>query len=326
MKGMEKSEATRDAYGKALVELGRVNRDIVVLDADLSSSTRTGWFAKEFPERFFNFGVAEANMISVAAGFASSGKIPFASTFAVFASGRAYNQFRNSVAYPNLNVKVVATHAGISVGEDGPSHFCTEDIAVMRALPNTTVLVPADAVETHAAVKACIEHRGPVYMRLGRPKVPAIYEEGYKWKGNPLTFKIGGSVTLRNGVDLTIVASGLMVYEALAAAGKLQEQGIEAAVIDLYSVKPIDEDTLVKFAKETGGVVTAEEHNVYGGVGSAVAEVLMEEAPVPMAKVGVQDTFAESGPMKDLLIKYGLTSSDIVKAARKVLNKKQETE
>jgi len=319
-----KMMATRDAYGKVLVELGRVNDDIVVLDADLSSSTRTGWFAKEFPERFFNFGVAEANMISVAAGFASCGKIPFASTFAVFASGRAYNQFRNSVAYPSLNVKVVATHAGISVGEDGPSHFCTEDIAVMRALPNTTVLVPADAVETYAAVKACVEHKGPVYMRLGRPEVPAIYEEGYKWKGKALDFKIGGSVTLRDGEDLAIVASGLMVYEALAAADKLAEKGIEAAVIDLYCVKPIDESTLVKFAKKTGAMVTAEEHNIYCGVGSAVAEVLTEEVPVPVVKVGVQDTFAESGPVRDLLVKYGLTSSDIVKAAKKALYKKQK--
>jgi len=317
--------ATRDAYGKTLVELGHVNKDIVVLDADLSSSTRTSWFAKEFPDRFFNFGVAEANMISVAAGFAACGKIPFASTFAVFASGRAYNQFRTSVAYPGLNVKVVATHGGISVGEDGPTHFCTEDIAIMRALPNTTVLVPADAVETREAVKACVEYKGPIYMRLGRPKVPVIYEEGYKWKGKQLTFKIGGSITLRDGEDLTIVASGLMVYEALVAADELEDEGVEAAVIDLYSVKPIDVDNLVKFAKKTGAMVTAEEHNIYGGVGSAVAEVLMEEYPVPMVKVGVQDTFAESGSMKDLLVKYGLTSSDIVRAAKKVLEKKRES-
>lgn len=316
--------ATRDAYGKTLVELGRVNKDIVVLDADLSSSTRTCWFAEEFPDRFFNFGVAEANMISVAAGLAACGKIPFASTFAVFASGRAYNQFRTSVAYPSLNVKVVATHGGISVGEDGPTHFCTEDIAIMRTLPNTIVLVPADAVETREAVKACVEHKDPVYMRLGRPKVPVIYEEGYKWKGEQLTLKIGGSITLRDGDDLTIVASGLMVYEALVAADKLAEEDIEAAVIDLYSIKPIDKENLVKFARKTGALVTAEEHNIYGGVGSAVAEVLMEEYPVAIVKVGVQDTFAESGPMKDLLIKHGLTSTDIVRAAKKVLEKKRK--
>ena len=322
---MQKTMATRDAYGRTLVELGHVNKDIVVLDADLSSSTRTKWFGEEFPDRFFNFGVAEANMIGVAAGFAASGKIPFASTFAVFASGRAYNQFRTSIAYPSLNVKVVATHAGISVGEDGPTHFCAEDIAIMRALPNTTVLVPADAAETREAVKACVEHKGPVYMRLGRPKVPMIYEEGYKWMGEQLTFKIGGSVTLRDGEDLTIGASGLMVYEAQVAADKLAEEEIEAAVIDLYSIKPIDVNNLAEFARKTGAVVTAEEHNIYGGVGSAVAEVLMEEAPVPMVKVGVQDTFAESGPMKDLLIKYGLTSSDIVMAAKNVLEKKRRS-
>ncbi len=310
---------TRDAYGKALIELGRVNKDIVVLDADLSSSTRTGWFAKEFPERFFNFGVAEANMICVAAGFASCGKIPFASTFAVFATGRAFNQFRNSIAYPNLNVKVVATHGGITVGEDGPSHFGIEDIALMRVLPNTTVLIPADAAETEAAVRACVEYHGPVYMRLGRPKVPVIYEEGYKWNGKPLTFKMGGSVTLREGGDVAIVASGIMVYEALVAAEELAKEGINASVIDLYSIKPVDKDTLVKVAKKTGAVVTAEEHNIYGGVGSAVAEVLGETVPVPVVKVGVRDTFAESGPMKELLVKYGLTASSIVEAAKKAL-------
>jgi len=314
---------TRDAYGKTLVDLGRANKDIVVLDADLSSSTRTGWFAKEFPERFFNFGVAEANMICVAAGFASCGKIPFASTFAVFATGRAYNQFRNSIAYPNLNVKVVATHGGITVGEDGPSHFCIEDVALMRVLPNTTVLVPADAVETEAAVKACAEHHGPVYMRLGRPKVPVIYEEGYKWNGETLTFKIGGSVTLRDGEDVAIVASGIMVYEALVAAEELAKGGISASVVDLYSIKPIDKDALVKVAEKTGAIVTAEEHNIYGGVGSAVAEVLVETVPVPMVKVGVQDTFTESGPANELLVKYGLTASNIVGAAKKVLKRKK---
>lgn len=324
MKPSVRVAATRDAYGKALIELGKINKDIVVLDADLSSSTRTAWFAREFPERFFNFGVAEANMISAAAGFASCGKIPFASTFAVFASGRAYNQFRTSVAYPNLNVKVVATHGGISVGEDGPTHFCMEDIAIMRVLPNTAVLIPADAVETYAAVWMCVKHKGPVYMRLGRPKVPIIYEDGYEWEGEPLTFQFGGSVVLKDGVDLAIVASGLMVQKALEAADELDKGGIDAAVIDLYSIKPIDRDTLVKFAKKTGALVTAEEHNIYGGVGSAVAEVLMEELPIPMIKVGIQDTFTESGPAEELLAKYGLTSSNIVEASKKVMKRKKK--
>ncbi|KYH41437.1 MAG: transketolase [Candidatus Bathyarchaeota archaeon B26-2] len=319
---MSGKAATRDAYGKALLELGRTHRDIVVLDADLSTSTRTAWFGKEFPDRFFNFGIAEANMMSAAAGLAASGKIPFVSTFAVFASGRAYNQYRTSIAYPNLNVKIVATHGGISIGEDGPTHFCIEDIALMRALPNTTVLVPADAVETEAAIKACVEHYGPTYIRLGRPKVPIIYEEGYKWRGEELTFRIGGSVTLREGEDVALVASGLMVSRALDAAEALAREGIKATVIDLYSIKPIDRKTLTEAAERTGAVVTCEEHNIYGGVGSAVAEVLVETTPVPMEMVGVKDTFAESGPMEELLTKYGLTAKDIVEAAKKVIERK----
>jgi len=313
---------TRDAYGRTLIELGRIRKEIVVLDADLSTSTRTAWFGREFPDRFFNFGVAEANMMSAAAGLASSGKIPFVSTFAVFATGRAYNQYRTSIAYPNLNVKIVATHSGISVGEDGPTHFCIEDIAIMRALPNTTVLVPADAVETEAAVKASVDHYGPVYIRLSRPKLPVIYEEGYRWRGEKLTFRIGGSVTLREGEDVTLVASGLMVSRALDAAEALAREGIEAAVIDLYSIKPIDRETLTEAARRTGAIVTCEEHNVCGGVGSAVAEVLVETVPVPMEMVGVKDTFAESGSMEDLLTKYGLTSKDIVEAAKRVIKRK----
>jgi len=313
---------TRDAYGRTLVELGRTRKEIVVLDADLSTSTRTAWFGREFPDRFFNFGVAEANMMSAAAGLASSGKIPFVSTFAVFATGRAYNQYRTSIAYPNLNVKIVATHSGISVGEDGPTHFCIEDIAIMRALPNTTVLVPADAVETEAAVKAAVDHYGPVYIRLSRPKLPVIYEEGYRWRGEKLTFRIGGSVTLREGEDVTLVASGLMVSRALDAAEALAREGIEATVIDLYSIKPIDREALTEAARRTGAIVTCEEHNVCGGVGSAVAEVLVETVPVPMEMVGVKDTFAESGSMEDLLTKYGLTSKDIVEAAKRVIKRK----
>ena len=319
---MREKAYTRDAYGRTLIELGRIRKEIVVLDADLSTSTRTAWFGREFPDRFFNFGVAEANMMSAAAGLASNGKIPFVSTFAVFATGRAYNQYRTSIAYPNLNVKIVATHSGISVGEDGPTHFCIEDIAIMRALPNTTVLVPADAVETEAAVKASVDHYGPVYIRLSRPKLPVIYEEGYRWRGEKLTFRIGGSVTLREGEDVTLVASGLMVSRALDAAEALAREGIEAAVIDLYSIKPIDRETLTEAARRTGAIVTCEEHNVCGGVGSAVAEVLVETVPVPMEMVGVKDTFAESGSMEDLLTKYGLTSKDIVEAAKRVIKRK----
>ena len=319
---MREKAYTRDAYGRTLIELGRIRKEIVVLDADLSTSTRTAWFGREFPDRFFNFGIAEANMMSAAAGLASNGKIPFVSTFAVFATGRAYNQYRTSIAYPNLNVKIVATHSGISVGEDGPTHFCIEDIAIMRALPNTTVLVPADAVETEAAVKAAVDHYGPVYIRLSRPKLPVIYEEGYRWRGEKLTFRIGGSVTLREGEDVTLVASGLMVSRALDAAEALAREGIEAAVIALYSIKPIDRETLTEAARRTGAIVTCEEHNVCGGVGSAVAEVLVETVPVPMEMVGVKDTFAESGSMEDLLTKYGLTSKDIVEAAKRVIKRK----
>ncbi len=320
---MAEKMSTRDAYGRALVELGRTNPDIVVLDADLSTSTRTGWFAREFPDRFFNFGIAEANMVSAAAGLASCGKIPFASTFAVFATGRMYNQFRTSVAYANLNVKVVATHGGISVGADGPTHQCVEDVALMRALPNTTVLVPSDAVQTDAAVRACVEHRGPLYMRLGRPAVPLVYEKGYAWRGEPLRFRVGGSVTLREGGDVAIMAMGCMVHEALEAAGELARRGIETTVIDLYSVKPIDEEAIVRAAEETGAVVTAEEHNLPGGLGGAVAEVLVETVPVPVVRVGIRDSFCESGPPEELFAKYGLTVPDIVRAAEKAVARKK---
>ena len=320
---MKEKMLTRDAYGKTLIELGRTHENIVVLDADLSLSTRTAWFGREFPDRFFNFGIAEANMISAAAGLASCGKIVFASSFAVFASGRAYNQFRTSVAFPKLNVKVVASHAGISVGEDGPTHQCIEDIAIMRALPHVTVMVPADAVETEVAVKASVEHVGPLYMRLGRPAWPLVYERGYKWRGNPLMFKIGQNVTLRDGGDLAIMATGFMVSEALTAANRLAKEGIDAGVIDVHTIKPLDERAITKTAKETGAVVTAEEHSVIGGLGSAIAEVLVESAPVPMVKVGVKDSFCESGSPEELLVKYGLTASDIISAAKKVVARKK---
>lgn len=323
MKELRKLAYTRNAYGKTLIELGRVNKNIVALDADLSTSTRTAWFGKEFPDRFFNFGIAEANMMSAAAGLASCGKIPFVSTFAIFATGRAYNQYRTSIAYPNLNVKIVATHSGISVGADGPTHFCIEDIAIMRVLPNTTVLVPADAIETEAAVRACVEHYGPTYIRLSRPKTPVIYEEGYRWRGKQLTFKIGGSVILEEGDDVAIIATGLMVSRALDAAEILAKRGIDTMVIDLYSIKPIDRDMLIKVAKRTGAIVTAEEHNIIGGVGSAVAEVLVETFPVPIVMVGIKDTFAESGSPEDLLRKYGLTAQDMVKAAEKAIKMKR---
>jgi len=321
---LRRKAATRDAYGKVLVELGKKNKDIVVLDADLSTSTRTIWFGKEFQNRFFNFGIAEANMLSAAAGLAACGKIPFVSTFAVFASGRAYNQLRTSIAYPNLNVKIVATHSGITVGEDGPTHFCIEDIALMRVTPNIAVLVPADAIETEEAIRACVKHYGPVYIRLGRPKFPLIYEEGYRWKEEQLTFRIGGSVMLREGEDVALVASGLMVSKALDAAEILFKDGIEATVIDLYSIKPIDKKSLCEVAERTGAIVTAEEHNVHCGVGSAVAEVLVENMPVPMEMVGIKDTFAESGSIDDLLKKYGLTAEDIAQAAKRVIKRKRK--
>lgn len=320
---MSKKVATREAYGEALVEMGRLDSRIVVLDADLSTSTRTILFAKEFPERFFNFGIAEANMMCVAAGLASCGKIVFASTFAVFASGRAYNQFRTSIAYPELNVKVVATHSGISVGEDGVTHQCVEDVAMMRALPHTTVIVPADGIETKEAVKASIGWPGPVYMRLGRPAMPLVYEEGYKFNGKTLRFKVGEVVNLREGKDVTIIAAGMMVNEALSAAASLAKEGVDAAVMDVHTIKPLDESAIVKTAKETGAVVTAEEHNILGGLGGAVAEVLAENVQVPMIRVGIRDAFGESATASELLVKYGLTASDIIAASKRALKMKR---
>jgi len=320
---LSKKVATREAYGEALVEMGRLDSRIVVLDADLSTSTRTILFAKEFPERFFNFGIAEANMMCVAAGLASSGKIVFASTFAVFASGRAYNQFRTSIAYPELNVKVVATHSGISVGEDGVTHQCVEDVAMMRALPHTTVIVPADGIETKEAVKASIEWPGPVYMRLGRPAMPLVYEEGYKFNGKTLRFKVGEAVKLKEGKDVTIIAAGMLVNEALSAAASLAKDGVDAAVMNVHTIKPLDESEIVKTAKETGAVVTAEEHNILGGLGGAVAEVLAENVQVPTIRVGIRDAFGESATASELLVKYGLTASDIIAASKRALKMKR---
>jgi transketolase len=305
--------ATRDAYGKALVDLGRQNRDIVVLDADLSTSTKTALFAKEFPDRFFNMGIAEQNLMGTAAGLAASGKIPFASTFAIFATGRAFEPIRNAIAYPKLNVKIAATHAGLTVGEDGASHQCLEDIAVMRAVPNMTIMCPADGVETEAVVRAAAAYKGPVYIRLGRAKVPMVYSE------ESCSFEWGKGITLREGSDVTIIATGIMVSMALEAAEDLMSGGISARVIDMHTIKPIDRELIVKAALETGAVVTAEEHSVIGGLGSAVAEVLGETVPVPVIRVGVEDTFGESGTAEELLIKYGLTPGCIMQAAEKAV-------
>lgn len=307
--------ATREAYGKALVRLGAENKDIVVLDADLSKSTKTSDFAKEFPQRFFDMGVAEQNMIGTAAGFAAAGKIPFASSFAMFATGRAFEQIRNSIAYPALNVKVAATHAGISVGEDGASHQTVEDIAIMRALPNMTVIVPADATETEMAVNAAVKINGPIYLRLGRLALPVLFDENYR-------FEVGRANTIRDGSDVTVIACGLMVGEALQAAEHLSAENISVRVINMHTVKPIDRDAVVKAARETKAIVTAEEHNIIGGLGSAVAEVLTGTFPVVQEMVGVKDTFGESGVPAALLEKYGLTAKDIVNAVKRVIERK----
>ncbi len=307
--------ATREAYGKALVELGKSNPKVVVLDADLSKSTKTADFKAEFPSRFFNMGIAEANLMGASAGLAASGKIPFASTFAVFAAGRAFEIIRNSICYPKLNVKICATHAGITVGEDGASHQALEDIAIMRSLPNMSVIVPADAEETKKAIYSIAEYNGPVYTRLGRSGVPVLFDEDYE-------FVLGKGVQLADGSDVSIIACGIMVAESLKASEILAQEGISARVINMSSIKPIDKDLIVKAAAETGAIVTAEEHNVIGGLGSAVAEVVSEERPVPVKMVGVKDTFGESGKPAHLLEKYGLTADEIVKAVKDVLKKK----
>ncbi len=308
--------ATRDAYGNALKELG-ARDDILVLDADLAKATKTIAFKKEFPEKFIDCGIAEGNMMGIAAGLATTGYTVFASSFAMFAAGRAFEQVRNSIAYPNLNVKIGATHAGISVGEDGASHQCCEDIALMRSIPNMVIINPADDVEARQAVLAAAEHEGPVYMRFGRLAVPRVNAEDYK-------FEIGKGVTLRGGNDVTIVASGLMVAEALAAADELAKEGIEARVINIHTIKPIDKDILVKAAKETGAIVTAEEHSIIGGLGGAVCEALADEYPVPVIRLGVNDTFGKSGPALELLKIYGLDSTNIVKKAKIAIDTKHK--
>lgn len=308
-------KATRDAYGETLKRLGAVNPDIIVLDADLSSSTKTSVFAKEYKDRFFNTGIAEANMIGVAAGLASAGKIPFASTFAVFGAGRAYEQIRNSVCYPKLNVKIAVTHAGLTVGEDGATHQMLEDIALMRALPNMTVVVPADAAETEAVITWAASYDGPIYIRLGRAKCEDIMPA-------EMTFTPGKSTKLSDGNDLTIIACGIMVAKAVEAAAILKKKDISARVINMSSIKPIDEDAIIKASKETGTVITCEEHTVMGGLGSAVAEVICKNTPVPMSMIGTEDTFGESGKADDLLNKYGLSTEHIVEEAIRILERK----
>jgi len=309
--------ATREAYGNALAEFGSDER-VVVLDADLSKSTKTEIFKKKYPERFFNMGIAEGNMMAVAAGMATCGKIVFASTFAIFASERGCEQIRNSICYPRLNVKICATHAGISVGEDGASHQCVEDIAIMRSLPNMTVISPCDAVETRHAVKAAMDYIGPVYMRLGRLGVPVLFDESsYK-------FELGKGITLNKGNDVTIIATGLMVHIAADAVKKLAEEGISARLINIHTIKPIDKDIIINAARETGAIVTAEEHNVFGGLGSAVAEVLVQNYPVPVKMVGMEDTFGKSGKPAKLLEYYGLTAENICVKAREAINMKSK--
>jgi transketolase len=309
--------ATREAYGKALVKLSNLNENVVVLDADLSKSTKTADFKAVSPERFINMGIAEANMMGVAAGLSTCGKIPFASTFAMFAAGRAFEQIRNSICYPNLNVKVCATHAGLTVGEDGATHQSVEDISLMRSIPNMTVINPADAIETEAAILAIAEYNGPCYVRLGRLAVSVINDSAdYK-------FEIGKGVTLAQGDDVTIVATGMMVELALEAKKQLAKEGINSRVINIHTIKPIDKDLLVKAAKETKAIVTAEEHSIIGGLGSAVSEVVTEEYPVPVLKVGIKDTFGESGKPDELLEAYGLTVEAIVEYSKKAISLKK---
>jgi transketolase len=309
------AKATREAYGEALKRLAVDNPDIVVLDADLSGSTKTSEFKKVSPERFFNVGIAEQNLIGTAAGLALAGKIPFASSFAMFAAGRAFEIIRNTVAYPGLNVKIAATHAGLSVGEDGGSHQAIEDISLMRSIPNMTVISPADGREAEQAVLRAAEYVGPVYIRLGRMAVEDVYDDSY-------VFELGKGVLLRDGKDAAIIATGLMVQEALKAHDMLKEEGIDARVINIHTIKPIDRDIIIKAAKETKAIVTAEEHSVVGGLGSAVLEVLSDQYPVLLKRVGIQDTFGESGKPKDLLKKYGLTAEKIVRQTKEIIKMK----
>ncbi len=314
---MADKKATRESYGAALVELG-AKYDFVVLDADLAAATKTGAFKKAYPDRFFDCGIAEGNMISVAAGIATTGKVAFASSFAMFAAGRAYEQVRNSIGYPHLNVKIGATHAGITVGEDGATHQCNEDLALMRTIPGMTILNPADATEAYAAVEAAINYYGPVYLRFGRFAVPNLSAELKDYK-----FEIGKGVTYKEGKDVTIVATGFMVHIAVEAAELLKAEGIDAGVINIHTVKPLDTELLVKAAETTGAIVTAEEHSVVGGLGAAVCEALSETYPVPVLRVGVEDKFGKSGKVPELLEEYGLTAANIAAKAKLAIGLKK---
>ena len=309
-----KKIATRDSYGKALAELGAEYENLVVLDADLAGATKTAVFQKAFPHRFFDCGIAEANMVCMAAGMATTGLVPFASSFAMFAAGRAFEQIRNSVGYPHLNVKIGATHGGISVGEDGASHQCCEDFAVMRTIPGMVVMSPADDVEARAMVKAAYQYVGPVYMRFGRAAVPVIHEEG-------MHFEIGKGEVIREGADVAIIANGLMVYEAIQAAQELAEAGIDAMVINMATIKPLDNELVLSAAKKCGRIITCEEHSIIGGLGEAVCSLLSEQLPTPVRRIGVNDVFGESGPAAALLKKYGLSAENIVKVAKEFCGK-----
>ena len=306
--------ATRKSYGETLVKLGKIYKDIVVLDADISKSTCTYYFAEQFPDRAFNFGVAEQNMMAAAAGFATCGKIPFVSTYVVFATMRACEQIRTMIAYPNLNVKIVVTHAGISTGWDGVTHQGTEDIAMMRSIPNLTVISPADAISTEKLIEECVKYRGPMYIRLTRNPSPVIYNRDKK-------FIIGKANIIKNGSDVTIIATGIMLSEALKAEESLRKKGISVRILDVHTIKPIDKDAIIKSAKETKAIVTVEDHNINGGLGGAVAEVLCENYPVPMERIGLKDTFGESGSPEELFKKYGLSCEDIVCKVLKVLKR-----
>ena len=304
-----KKLATRDGYGKGLVALGAEHDNVVVLDADLAGSTKTGMFQKAYPDRHLNCGIAEGNMMCVAAGLAATGLVPFASSFAMFAAGRAFEQIRNSIGYPHLNVKIGATHGGISVGEDGASHQCCEDFALMRSIPGMAIICPADAVEAEAAVKAAYAHQGPVYLRFGRLAVPVFHEEGFE-------FTIGKGEVMRDGTDVAIIANGLLVYEAVQAGEKLAEMGINAMIINMSTVKPIDEELVLEAARKCGRIITCEEHSIIGGLGEAVCSFLSENLPTPVKRIGVQDVFGESGPAAQLLKKYGLCADNIVEVAK----------
>ncbi len=307
-------KATREGYGDGLVALAEVRPDLVVLDADLAAATKTSIFKKAYPEKHFECGIAEQNMMGIAAGIASTGKLVFASSFAMFATGRAFEIVRNAICYPNLNVKIGGTHGGISVGEDGATHQCNEDIALMRAIPGMTVINPADYIEAKAAVLAMAEHVGPAYLRFGRLAIPVYNSPDYK-------FEVGKGITLKDGKDITIIATGLMVAEAIEAGKALAEQGIDARVINIHTIKPIDREIIIKAARETGKIVTVEEHSVIGGLGSAVGDVVLEEYPVPVVKIGIQDVFGHSGAAKDLLVEFGLTAENIVHTVKAMLGK-----